>query len=187
MSVPEQHQRFLEQKDYILGIESFTMFSSDELELLERYGHWLDALASGTIGALTLEQSQFIEVARWRRDPVHKFECTWRKLQIARERDPSSKYLDPRKSTSESDLGFKYPEPKKRTNTYLPCEICHDIQTVDGVACVSCRLKSGKLHEGQVCRSCKKVIISSGGICSNCAFKFKVSRQYLSINNNADQ
>lgn len=69
--------------DYIEGKGKFTVtcnhviFSPEEIELLEKYGHWFEALASGTLLPFNIDQEQFIEVARMNRRPETNYEKVW--------------------------------------------------------------------------------------------------------------
>ncbi|QEH42873.1 DUF413 domain-containing protein [Chitinophaga sp. XS-30] len=53
------------------------IFSNEEIKLLEKYGHWLEALSSGTLLPCSPKQQQFIEVIRAQRKPETNIENLW--------------------------------------------------------------------------------------------------------------
>lgn len=69
--------------DYIKAKGKFTIacnqiiFSDVEIELLEKYGHWFEALTSGTLLPFNPEQKQFVEVARQNTSPQTDYEKVW--------------------------------------------------------------------------------------------------------------
>jgi uncharacterized protein YifE (UPF0438 family) len=69
--------------DYIKKMGKFPVacnhiiFRKEELELLEQYGYWFEALSNGTLSPLNLQQEQFIEVARMERKPQTEYEEVW--------------------------------------------------------------------------------------------------------------
>jgi uncharacterized protein YifE (UPF0438 family) len=54
-----------------------------ERELLSRYGHWLEALATGDLVPTTPEQIRFARVARGEAEPRSAFEVAWAKHRSA--------------------------------------------------------------------------------------------------------
>ncbi len=82
MTPPGDHAVYLKQRDYAVDWED--QFDEPEHALLMRYGHWLEALASGVISPLTPEQTRFLEAARGERDPETPFERAWVKLRDLR-------------------------------------------------------------------------------------------------------
>lgn len=83
MSAPGDHHAYLQRNDYVLP-EGVT-FTHEESALLRRYGHWMEALASGRLEPATLEQHHFVEAARGEADPRTDFERAWAKLSQTRE------------------------------------------------------------------------------------------------------
>jgi len=69
--------------DYIKSKGKFTVdcnhviFSSQEIELLETYGHWFEALTKGTLLPFNAKQQQFVEVARKQLAPTNDYERVW--------------------------------------------------------------------------------------------------------------
>jgi uncharacterized protein YifE (UPF0438 family) len=69
--------------DYMKAKGKFTVpcnhaiFSYEEMELLKKYGHWFEALTNGTLLPFNMEQEQFIEAARMKRNPETDYEKVW--------------------------------------------------------------------------------------------------------------
>jgi uncharacterized protein YifE (UPF0438 family) len=78
MTVPAEHRAYLRHKGYAPRCPS--AFSADEKAVLDRYGHWLEALGTGRITPATPEQNHFLQVAQGEAEPVTLFERVWRKL-----------------------------------------------------------------------------------------------------------
>ena len=78
MSIPAEHLPYLQQHGYTPRCPD--EFSKEETALLHKYGHWLEALATGWIAPATPEQSHFLRVARGEAEPKTPFEHVWRKL-----------------------------------------------------------------------------------------------------------
>ena len=85
--------------DYIKAKGKFNVacdhfiFSKEEIKLLEKYGHWFEALTNGTLSPLNTDQEQFIEVARMSRKPEKDYEKVWfkyiKRKEIESEHGPS--------------------------------------------------------------------------------------------------
>ena len=62
-------------------------FSTEEIEMLEKWGRWFNALTSGTLKPFTDTQKRFISVAEGKEDPFSLQEAAWWKYlyQIAHE------------------------------------------------------------------------------------------------------
>lgn len=61
------------------------VLSQQEREFLDKYGDWLERLASGLITPTTERQVQFLSVIRGERKPEHPNEELWLRVQKARE------------------------------------------------------------------------------------------------------
>ncbi|QNJ97025.1 DUF413 domain-containing protein [Constantimarinum furrinae] len=65
------------------------IFSNEEIEILEKYGHWFTALEDGTLKPLSERQKLFIDVAKGLKKPVSSEETAWfkytRRRQIEKE------------------------------------------------------------------------------------------------------
>lgn len=76
-------------------------FSGEELMLLNRYGHWMQALATSVIQPVTEAQKRFVDVANGRAMASALQEHAWMKLMAARQdRDsrcdePPPQHFDP--------------------------------------------------------------------------------------------
>lgn len=81
MGMPSEHAVFLRRGAY--PIHPAATLDEREHELLSRYGHWLEALATGALVPSTPEQTQFVRVARGDAEPRSAFELTWVKHQRA--------------------------------------------------------------------------------------------------------
>ena len=86
MSVPQEHQLYLQRTGYAPGQRCG--LSAEEAALLDRYGHWLEALASGAIAPATPQQRQFLLVAQGQATPQTPFERVWRKLRATDKTPP---------------------------------------------------------------------------------------------------
>lgn len=77
LSLKEEHLRILAQQAKFEVKCSHAIFSVEELEALEQYGHWLQALASGALPPISPAQQRFVEVAQGQRMPVSLHEKAW--------------------------------------------------------------------------------------------------------------
>jgi uncharacterized protein YifE (UPF0438 family) len=78
MATPADHLTYLRQQGYTARHSAD--LSQEEAALLARFGHWMEALASGWIKATTPEQSHFVAVAHGDAEPLTPFEQVWRKV-----------------------------------------------------------------------------------------------------------
>ena len=94
MGVPAQHAVYLQRKDYVPPWPG--AFTSEEVALLARFGHWMHALASGEITPVTAEQRHFVAVAHSETVAETPFERVWTKLQQQKPpAEPEPAPLDP--------------------------------------------------------------------------------------------
>ena len=69
--------------NYIADCGPFTIdcnriiFSTEEIEILETYGHWFAALEDGTLTPLTDLQRNFVDVCRGVKKPMSTYEVAW--------------------------------------------------------------------------------------------------------------
>jgi uncharacterized protein YifE (UPF0438 family) len=61
-----------------------SIFDEDELELLSRYGSWLEALTTGKLVPYSDAQQRFVDMHRGRAAPLSKYEKVWYKYQAQR-------------------------------------------------------------------------------------------------------
>lgn len=79
-----EHGRFLAKRGYAIPDDvDLTGFASDELTIIKRYGHWMDALERKTLFPSTEAQRHFLSVCYGQEKPVTEFEVAWRKLKDA--------------------------------------------------------------------------------------------------------
>jgi uncharacterized protein YifE (UPF0438 family) len=79
MKAPAEHRVYLSKQDYPLKC-SVEIFENDELNLLNRYGFWIEALVDGVILPITDEEKRLIDVHTGKVEPINLQECAWRKL-----------------------------------------------------------------------------------------------------------
>lgn len=79
MATPTDHLTYLRREGFKPSCRC--PFSADEMALLSRYGHWLEALARGMISPTTPEQERFVQVARGELPPETAFERICAKLR----------------------------------------------------------------------------------------------------------
>lgn len=89
MELPAKHAAELAKRNYPLGIDGKHVFAADEITLLQRYGHWLEALADGRIQAITADQERFISVTKEEHEAKSTFEIAWMKLMGRRDFEAS--------------------------------------------------------------------------------------------------
>jgi uncharacterized protein YifE (UPF0438 family) len=83
MATQGEHSAYLGRTDYTL--DENAKLGLEEAALLRRYGHWMEALASGRIQPITPEQAHFVEVAHGEAEPRTDFERAWASLSQRRE------------------------------------------------------------------------------------------------------
>ena len=94
-----RHNKLLREEG-IFTIDCNTIiFSSEEIEILEKYGHWFRALTDGVLYPTTEKQRLFVEMTKGNREPFSIEEKAWfkyfkRKQLEYRENDKS--YNTPR-------------------------------------------------------------------------------------------
>ena len=76
------HSRFRssERGKYPIPEDRMHMLRSDEVDLLEKDGHWLEALAQGKIKPENKAQKRFVDVVERRKEPKAKHEWAWVKI-----------------------------------------------------------------------------------------------------------
>ncbi|GET22713.1 DUF413 domain-containing protein [Prolixibacter denitrificans] len=71
------HNDYISQKGPFVVDCNHAIFTEEELKILERWGHWFQALTDGELAPLTKRQELFVEVANGKRDPVSVEEQAW--------------------------------------------------------------------------------------------------------------
>jgi hypothetical protein len=83
MGVPTDHAVYLQRRGYAPPWPG--AFTAEETALLDRFGHWMQALAAGAIAPVTPEQRHFMQVVRGEVEPASPFEHVWVKLRLQQE------------------------------------------------------------------------------------------------------
>jgi uncharacterized protein YifE (UPF0438 family) len=83
-TIPPDHLSHLQRRPFVFHC-STAIFPPDELQALEQYGNWLEALAAGTIQPVSAEQEHFLKVDREEADPATVYERAWVRLKGRRE------------------------------------------------------------------------------------------------------
>ncbi len=81
----------VKKRGYELHVSGTHVFSAEELQVLHRYGFWLEALAEGRIEPTTAAQEQFCLVVRGEAKPQTLHERAWMRLVGRREIEPELK------------------------------------------------------------------------------------------------
>ena len=74
---PTDHAAYLARHDFRIPGDGYT---PTEIDLLTRYGRWLEALAAGAIAPMTPGQERFVRSARGEVEPETDFERVWAKV-----------------------------------------------------------------------------------------------------------
>lgn len=77
MDIKEEHLRYLRTKGEFTVDCSHVIFSLEEIEILQKYGHWFRALMNGTLIPFTELQKRFIAVMNHDEDPFSFEEKAW--------------------------------------------------------------------------------------------------------------
>jgi len=78
---PEDHREFLAKKNFLIQCNK-DIFETDEVEFLQEYGHWLEALQNGEIKPFTDEQRHFVYMCNGKTEPnTEKEKIWWRYIQ----------------------------------------------------------------------------------------------------------
>src|SRR5688572_19251696 len=78
MAAPQPHQLYLQRRGYVPPDPA--SLTAQEIDLLDRYCFWMDALAGGVIAPTTPEQEHFVRAARGEAAPETAFERVWAKV-----------------------------------------------------------------------------------------------------------
>ena len=77
MTNKKTHLDFIESKGLFNIDCNRAIFSADEIEMLEKWGHWFSALTAGDLEPLNEDQDHFVRVSRMETQPVTDFEFAW--------------------------------------------------------------------------------------------------------------
>lgn len=79
MTLPPDHAAALDRVGF--PVPPGGVWSDAERDLLARYGHWMAALADGSLAPVTPEQEHFLGVTRGTAEPTTPFERAWVKCR----------------------------------------------------------------------------------------------------------
>ncbi len=85
MSTKQDHINFINEKGTFTVRCSHAIFSIEQIELLEKYGHWFMALTNGELEPITDMQKEFILVAKREKKAVSPEEIAWNKYLYRKE------------------------------------------------------------------------------------------------------
>lgn len=89
MSTKEEHLQLIRARGNFIVDCSHEIFSTEELEILQRYGYWFEALETGKLEPFTERQSRFSEIVKGNELPLPLEERAWfkyrRRKKIERE------------------------------------------------------------------------------------------------------
>lgn len=81
----DTHLEYLSSKGKFKIDCKITILGEEEIKILEKYGHWFEALISGDLVPYTEKQKLFIEVAKGNRSPFSMEEKAWFKYTKRKE------------------------------------------------------------------------------------------------------
>ena len=96
-----RHKEYSSKRDFAVR-ESIDSLSQDEEDLVHRYGHWMNALASGELDPITEDQKRFVSVCQGNEEPITKFEIAW--MKYLRQKEEKRKH---RELQYQADLEFR--------------------------------------------------------------------------------
>lgn len=79
MSTKKEHLDFIALKGNFVVDCSHAIFSTEEIEILQKYGHWFSALTSGDLQPITDLQKEFVLVVTHQKEPFSIEETAWYK------------------------------------------------------------------------------------------------------------
>jgi len=77
MNTKEDHLNYIKVKGNFKVDCSHQIFTQEELKILEKFGHWFQALASGVLEPISDEQLEFIKVVNKEKLPITIAENAW--------------------------------------------------------------------------------------------------------------
>ena len=87
METPPEHLHYLRRQDFAPGAAS--NYTTEELAVLRRYGHWMQALTSGEIAPISTDQEHFLRVNSGSETAVTIYEHAWSKYKRLKAGDTS--------------------------------------------------------------------------------------------------
>ncbi|MHC1777560.1 MAG: DUF413 domain-containing protein [Lentimicrobium sp.] len=77
MTTKHEHLQYLHEKGKFTVDCNHIIFSTEDIEILEKYGHWFMALTKGELDPISDLQKEFILVAKGERSPFTIEEFAW--------------------------------------------------------------------------------------------------------------
>ena len=115
MSLKDEHNQYRkEHGKYKIDCDT-QIFNHNEIEILEKYGHWFKALVDGTLEPFTESQKNFISVFNGTESPVSVEEKAWFKY-LGRKNWEQSRGDRKNIQYSYQEEGFYTREDKKKMN-----------------------------------------------------------------------
>jgi uncharacterized protein YifE (UPF0438 family) len=115
VKAPAEHSVYLAKQDYPLEC-SEEIFENGELNLLSRYGFWIEALVNGVILPITEAQKRLINVHTGKVEPIILQERAWRKLIERRIWEKKERESPHYKLIDKSEQWFSRSDWKKMRN-----------------------------------------------------------------------
>jgi uncharacterized protein YifE (UPF0438 family) len=76
MSTNKEHLAYINKENFRMECSN-SIFSPQEIEVIEKCGHWFTALTDGSLNPLNAKQKQFVEVSENLRGPTTDYEKVW--------------------------------------------------------------------------------------------------------------
>lgn len=73
------HKNYLKQKGRFTIDCNNIIFSDEEIEIIEKYGHWFKAICNGDLEIITERQRRFVQAMKGEREPFSPEEVAWHK------------------------------------------------------------------------------------------------------------
>ena len=73
----ELHKQYVREKGTFIIKCNAVIFTTEQLEILLRYGYWFEALCDGILKPFTEKQRRFIQAIKGEREPFNQEEVTW--------------------------------------------------------------------------------------------------------------
>jgi|GEM_PF-1411308 len=111
----ERHKEFIEEKGSFKIDCDLIVFSIEEIEILEKWGHWFESLVSGELTPFTEDQERFIKVISGDMEPFSLEEKAY--FKYLGRKNAEKKYGDRLKIRYEAtDNTFYSREDRKKIN-----------------------------------------------------------------------
>ena len=112
-----EHLRYLKEKGPFRIDCSTSIFSMEEVAILEKYGHWFAGLTSDILRPFTYKQERFVTVARNEAAPESDMERAWYKY-LGRKKIESENPASLSLNYSFEDEGFQTREGYYKMNPH---------------------------------------------------------------------